>query len=289
MLYLWHGTECPNKHIAVYDRDQSPDRFLLMRGNKLNLTEFSRCYVCVRSLLDDLNDDFFVRTRLRHDYMYTYIFTADEMFCCAGGIVQKIKIPSEVIKKLKIALSLTDSDINNEPKILSDAQLNIIYAVVAYPQFSRTPRLHLPVTISMIEKKYDSIINNASSPLVNQKIRDILLKLAPDDVQFIKAEVHCKDGILTNYNLVNVTSEIIGVDREKSIYTMMKLAPDVFSSFRYLTYKTGCMGNHKLARDAENLGNILVTEEIKLAFEKEKIKGVWFISPEKYHTNRYGD
>ena len=289
MLYLWHGIECPNKHIAVYDRDQSPDRFLLMRGHKLNPTEFSRCYVCVRSSLEDLNDDFFVRTRLRHDHMYTYIFTSGKMFCCAGGIVQKIKISLEAIKKLKNALSLTDSDIDNEPKILSDTELENIHAVVIYPQFSRTPRIKVSVTTAMIEKKYDSIINNASSPLVNQKIRDILLKLAPDDVQFIKAEVHCKDGILTNYHFLNVTSEIIGVDREKSIYTMMKLAPDVFSSFRYLTYKPGCMGNHKLARDAENLGNILVTEEIKCAFEKEKIKGVWFIAPEKYHTNCYGD
>ena len=63
----------------------------------------------------------------------------------------------------------------------------------------------------------------------------------------------------------------------------MKQIPEAFSSFRYLTYKSGCMGSHKLARDAENLGHILVTEEIKEAFEKEKIKGVWFVKPEDYY------
>ena len=38
MLYLWVGTECPNKHIAEYDREQSPNRFLLLNGNKLNFS-----------------------------------------------------------------------------------------------------------------------------------------------------------------------------------------------------------------------------------------------------------
>lgn len=42
------------------------------------------------------------------------------------------------------------------------------------------------------------------------------------------------------------------------------------------------MGNHKLARDEEYFGNELVIEKIKQAFEKEKIPGVWFISPEKW-------
>lgn len=112
---------------------------------KINPAEFSRCYVCVRSILEDLNDDFFVRTRLRHYKMYAYIFTLDEMFCCAGGTVKKINISPNVISKLKQTLLLTERDIDNEPKILSDAQLESIRAVVAYPQFSRIPRLHLSV------------------------------------------------------------------------------------------------------------------------------------------------
>ena len=63
----------------------------------------------------------------------------------------------------------------------------------------------------------------------------------------------------------------------------MKEAPDAIRGFKYLTYKPGCMGKHKLARDEEYLGNLLVTEEIKQAFEKEKIKGVWFVRSEDYY------
>ncbi len=133
---------------------------------------------------------------------------------------------------------------------------------------------------------YDCIPNNSSSPLVNQKIVDLLLQLAPDDVQFFDAEVHCKDGFLTGYKLLNVTSTFIGIDHEKSIYTTLAGMAGIFG-FKYLTYKPGCMGNHKIARDKEYLGNLLVTEEIKKAFEKEKIKGIWFIRAEDLYASLY--
>jgi hypothetical protein len=42
MIYLW---ECPekflNRDVGEYDRDASPDRFLLRRGHQLNADEFS--------------------------------------------------------------------------------------------------------------------------------------------------------------------------------------------------------------------------------------------------------
>jgi hypothetical protein len=43
------------------------------------------------------------------------------------------------------------------------------------------------------------------------------------------------------------------------------------------------MGSLKLAKDEEYLSNILVTKEIKQAFENEKIKGCWFVKPEDYY------
>ncbi|WP_131777829.1 imm11 family protein [Legionella fairfieldensis] len=133
---------------------------------------------------------------------------------------------------------------------------------------------------------YDCIPNNSSSPLVNQKIVDLLLELAPADVQFFDTEVHCKDGILTNYKLLNVTSTIVGIDHEKSIYTKMAQA-DAIAGFRYLTYRPGCMGNHKIARDEEYKSHLLVSEEIKQVFEKEKIKGIWFIKAEDLYASLY--
>ncbi|MDP3269972.1 MAG: hypothetical protein Q8M40_13120 [Legionella sp.] len=60
-------------------------------------------------------------------------------------------------------------------------------------------------------RSYDCIPNNSASPLVNQRIIDLLLEFAPDDVQLIDAEIHCKDGVLTHYKLLNVISTFIGL------------------------------------------------------------------------------
>ncbi len=189
MLYLWVKPEyCPNKLIASYNRELSPDRFLFRRGIKLTSEQ--------------------VNTKLVFE---------------------------------------------------------------------------LNVTQATITSKFDCIPNNSASPLVNQKIVDLLLKLAPDEVQFFDAEVRCKDGVLTDYKLLNATHTIVGIDHEKSIFEMMKTT-DAILGFKYLTYKPGCMGSLKLARDEEYKGNFLVTEEIKQAFEKEKIKGIWFATPEEWYV-----
>jgi hypothetical protein len=131
--------------------------------------------------------------------------------------------------------------------------------------------------------KYDCIPNNSASPLVNQKIVDILLKLTPDDVQFFDTEAQCKDGVLTNYQLLNITHTITGIDHKKSVYSILKDTGGI-SNINYLTYKPGCMGNHKLARDEEYKGNLLVTEEVKQVFKKEKITGIWFATPEEWYA-----
>ena len=141
----------------------------------------------------------------------------------------------------------------------------------------------------MIKEKisrYDCIPNNSNSPLVNQRIVDILMEHAPAEVQFFDAEVHCKDGVLTHYKLLNVTATFVGIDHEQSIYTKLE-GTDVLMEIRKLVYKTGCMGAHHIARDKECFTNILVSETIKQLFEQEKIRGVWFVTPEELYAVLY--
>lgn len=289
MIYLWEGPEtCPNKDIAVYNYNCSPDRFLLRKGNKLNASVFSQCYAYNRSVLNDLADDFFIRTVVGHNLQTAYIFTRNEMFSFAGGIATKVNTSIKNIEKIKTALSLTDADIDKEPKVLSDEDMNTIDVILGKTLLRRTPLLNINVAADVIEKKYDCIPNNSASPLVNQKVIKTLLKVAPDDVQFFDVEIQCKDRLLTNYKLLNVTHKIIGIDHEKSEYKKME-GTDVMLRIKYLTYKHGCMGKYKLARDGESLGHLLVTEEIKSLFEKEKIKGCRFVTPEVYYGNQYDE
>jgi len=136
--------------------------------------------------------------------------------------------------------------------------------------------------------KYDAIPNNSSSPLVNQKIVNILQELAPEDVQFFDAEIRCKDGDLKDYKLLNIARSIEGIDHEKSIYRRDKFA-GLITIIKYLTYLPNCMKNYKLGRDKELIGNILVTEEIKQAFENAKIKRLRIVRPEEYYSAMVGE
>jgi hypothetical protein len=201
MIYLWEMPDRPNNDTAVYNLELSPSRFLLMDGKKLDEKEFSQCDCYLRSSALELPDDPFIRMELRPADKAAYIFTPNALYYCEGGlIVKKVEISIVMLNKLKAMLPLSDEDIDKAPRTLSDKQLADIAKIANCPQFSRTPILHMERTKEYIEKKYDCIPNNSGSPLVNQKIADILLKLAPDDVQFFDTEIRCKDGVLKVIN-----------------------------------------------------------------------------------------
>ncbi|HCU05305.1 MAG TPA: hypothetical protein DIC51_03225 [Coxiellaceae bacterium] len=131
--------------------------------------------------------------------------------------------------------------------------------------------------------KYDCLPNTSSIPLVNYRIRKILEDLAPDDVQFLDAKVICTDGELDGYQLLNATHTIVGIDFEKSKYKKIPMPRNGFIySWKYLTYKPGCMGVHHIARDQEYIGNLLVSETVKRVFDKEHITA-GLIRPEEFY------
>ena len=177
MLYMWVRPECPNKHVAE-DHRRSPDTSLLRKGVQLSVEEFNQCDCYVRSTeLLDLLDDPFIRMQLRRTHRAAYIFTPEQLFYCDSFLVTKVKIDSENLRKLKIALSLTDMDADKYPKALSDEELDIISTFKECPQFSRIPILSLKASTFEIQKKYDVIPNNIHLPLVNTKVVDLLMKL----------------------------------------------------------------------------------------------------------------
>lgn len=148
-------------------------------------------------------------------------------------------------------------------------------------EFSPTPIVHFKIT-KKHALKFDCLLNNSLVPLINEKLKNILDEISPNDIQLFPAKVMCTDGELDGYYFLNITHLIKGIDHEKSIYTKMKIA-DAISRFHYLTYTKGCMGEYKLARDYEYRENLLVSEKIKLVFDKEKITGVYLVKPEEYY------
>ncbi len=286
MIYLWENTDAPYKYYAEYDWELSPDYYLLRRGNPVTLTDFTQCDGYVRSSSFDPHESEFVIFHLRHIPHSAYIFTPDGLSFNASGVVSEVPLRGERLRELRAALGLPLDDVDMGPVALSDAQLSLINTYPECPPFSRTPILRVNVKQDDILKRFDSFTNNSSSPLVNQKIIDILLDLIPDEVQFFDAKLICKDGILTNYKLLNITQKVMGLDRERSVFSTFQGCNNI-SSIKSLRLLPNCMGPYQLARDAEYFSNILVTDKIKAAFEREKVKGVKFVSPEERFPIRY--
>lgn len=129
---------------------------------------------------------------------------------------------------------------------------------------------------------FDCLPNSGNCPLVNKRVKKILENLAPNDIQFFPVKCVCSDGELDSYYYVNITHLFAGIDHEKSIYTKMKTV-DAIAGFKYLTYKPGCLGTYHLARDREYSVNLLVSEAVKLLFDKERVTGVWLAKPEEFY------
>ncbi len=143
-------------------------------------------------------------------------------------------------------------------------------------EFNQVPTVYFEIPQKRA-LRFDCLINNARIPLVNERVQDILEEISPHEVQFFPAKVICSDGELEGYSFLNVTVEVVGIDQEKTVWIPSK------TGFHYLTYKLGCLGKHPLARDKEYSSNLLVSEKLKLIFEKEKIIGTWFVCPEDYY------
>jgi hypothetical protein len=131
---------------------------------------------------------------------------------------------------------------------------------------------------------FDNMINNSTCLLINERTVEILKKLVPEEVQFFDAEIRCKDGVLTNYKLVNITQEVEGIDHEKSLYTWLGDPADKTISLQRLFVKKDCMNGYKIARLAEFSPHILATEEIKQAFESARVTGLRFMLPQDYYA-----
>ena len=75
---------------------------------------------------------------------------------------------------------------------------------LTYEEFNSTPEIHFEIPKDRV-LKFDCLPNNASAPLVNERVKAILETIVPDEVQFFKAKLICKNGILDSYHFLNVS------------------------------------------------------------------------------------
>ncbi|GAB4223228.1 MAG: hypothetical protein Tsb005_17630 [Gammaproteobacteria bacterium] len=136
---------------------------------------------------------------------------------------------------------------------------------------------------------FDSLATHiTATPLVNQRLGNLLKALAPNDIQLFDVKVECVDGELPGYQIINLTHKEAFVDREQSEYTTLNLSGGIkmICIIKHLVVKAGCLATHHLAR-GEELGVILMSQSLRDAFKQAKITGVWLpTAPEYFRAAR---
>ncbi|MDQ0027790.1 hypothetical protein J2X90_005626 [Variovorax paradoxus] len=121
-------------------------------------------------------------------------------------------------------------------------------------------------------------LSNTAAPLVSQRMAQALRDSCAQDVQLVPARIEAADGVLDGWSLLNATATVRAINHRKSVYTMVP-GTQAIMSFRHLEYLEGCLGEHQLARDAEYLGHLLVSDSLAQALSD--FAGASFERPEE--------
>ncbi len=139
-------------------------------------------------------------------------------------------------------------------------------------------------------KKYDNLITDTLLPIVNKKMRDILDKICPNDVQYCDVDINCQDGKLEGYKIVNILSSVKAIDHERSKYDFIPGTNDTaIMGFQHFVLKQNTLSDEGVhfARDSEVTSNILISDVLANEFKKNKVTGVSFYTVEEYDNIGY--
>ncbi|MCG1021467.1 imm11 family protein [Sutcliffiella horikoshii] len=122
---------------------------------------------------------------------------------------------------------------------------------------------------------YDVLPNNGFLLIVSEKVIEILNENCPDDIQIFEASVYAKNGRVPNYFLLNVLNSIEVLDKVESKYTTIR-GTDAILSLDKIVYKGNLEHHYHILRNKDYKSHVLVSDSIKTAFEKKRVKGVQF-------------
>ena len=134
-----------------------------------------------------------------------------------------------------------------------------------------------PNVVFDCEEKFlsDVLPNNGALLIVSRRVLNIIENLCKCDYQVFEANVFVGKNKVNGYYLLNILNSIEILDKSKSVFTTIKNSNAILK-FEKIVYKEEDLINLSIARNADYLQHVVVSQELKEVFEKEKIKGVEF-------------
>ena len=123
----------------------------------------------------------------------------------------------------------------------------------------------------------DFLPNNCFSLLVNKKGLDFISELCPNEFEYFDTIIETKNGIITDYKLVNILVSAEIADKNKTTYLIV--ANNCACGYKKLVAKYNPLEGHNIARDIKNgyvSSGIYISPLFKSEYKKRKLKGVSF-------------
>ncbi|MBN1514556.1 MAG: hypothetical protein JXB13_21245 [Phycisphaerae bacterium] len=128
-------------------------------------------------------------------------------------------------------------------------------------------------------RQLDDLATNAMVPLVSARVVEVLVRIAARQVQLIPTKIMTLDGEMTDYSMVVATTSIQGIDHDSSQYVCVPGTSSIMK-FTKLRYKQDCLGRLHIARDAEYLSNLLVSDVLRNELDSLVPSGIGLYEPE---------
>ncbi|WP_046229087.1 imm11 family protein [Paenibacillus algorifonticola] len=122
---------------------------------------------------------------------------------------------------------------------------------------------------------YDVLPNSGSLIIVSENVVEIMEKICPNDIEIFDANVYVGDKKILNYFLINILHAVDILNKDESKYSTIK-GTNAILGFDKIVYNHNDIPNHHIVRNADYRSHVLVSDELKEAFEQSKIKGVHF-------------
>jgi hypothetical protein len=123
----------------------------------------------------------------------------------------------------------------------------------------------------------DVLPNNGALLIVSRRVLDIMDNLCKYDYQVFEANVFVAKNKVNGYYLLNILNLVEILDKTRSVFTTINNSNSILK-FEKLVYKEEDLINHSIARNADYLQHVVVSQELKEIFKKENIKGIEFRS-----------
>lgn len=126
-------------------------------------------------------------------------------------------------------------------------------------------------------KDFHLLPDSVDVPIVSKELRDDLLSVAEDDIEFAPVEIRLnKENSIERWALhpINV---IPCVNLEKSEVRKWIVPHKLILFFDSLAFRPDCLEGHQLVRNANPLSQVIVSERVKKVFEKYQTPNFCFL------------